>query len=211
MSVLSIDTAAPVVGAAVLGGGRWEQRILRGADVALANALTELVADREISLVCVSVGPGAFTSLRVGVAAALGFALARGIPVLPVGSLQARALLAPKGPVLSILDGRKAKAYAQSFQDAAPIDLGLDLPPEQAIERAVMASGVGFTAVGEGAQVWRDQILAAGGEIHLDPTRAPVVEMGEYAWKHRAQAQSPLALRLEYLRAPDAKLPTPRA
>ena len=211
MSVLSVDTSAPVVGAAVHGGGSWQQRILRGADVALAVAMADLVGDREISLVCVAVGPGAFTSLRVGVAAALGFAVARGIPVLPIGSLQARALLVPSGPVLAILDGRKSKAYAQSFLDGAPLDLGQDLPPEQAIERAVLSSGPKFVAVGEGAEVWRDQIQAAGGSLASDPCRAPVVEMAEYAWKHRAQARSPQAVRLEYLRDADAKLPTPRA
>lgn len=211
MSVLCLDTAAPVVGAAVQSGGSWQQRILRGADVALAVAMAELVQDQEISLVCVSVGPGAFTSLRVGVAAALGFAVARGIPVLPISSLHARALLVPKGPVLAILDGRKSKAYAQSFLDGAPVDLGLDLPPDQAIERAVEASGSGFVAVGEGAEVWREQIQSAGGSISSEPCRSPVVEMAEYAWKHRAQALSPQAIRLEYLRDADAKLPTPRA
>lgn len=211
MSVLSVDTSAPVVGAAVLGGPSWEQRILRGADVALAQAMAELVQGQEISLVCVSVGPGAFTSLRVGVAAALGFALARGIPVLPVSSLQARALLVPTGPVLAILDGRKSKAYAQSFLDGAPLGVGLDLPPERAIQRAVETSGAGFVAVGEGAEVWCEQIQAAGGRITSKPSRSPAPEMAEYAWKHRAQALSPQAVRLEYLREADAKLPKPRA
>lgn len=211
MSVLSVDTAAPVIGVAVQGAGSWEQRILRGGDAALATAMAELLAGQEISLVCVSVGPGAFTSLRVGVAAALGFAVARGIPVLPISSLQARALLAPKGPTLAILDGRKSKAYAQSFLDGVPIGQGLDLLPEQAIARAVETSGAGFLAVGEGAEVWRDQIQAAGGSVSPEPCRSPVVEMAQYAWKHRAQARSPQAIRLEYLRDADAKLPTPRA
>ncbi|MFT5587430.1 MAG: tRNA threonylcarbamoyladenosine biosynthesis protein TsaB [Cognaticolwellia sp.] len=211
MSVLSVDTAAPVVGAAVLGGKSWEQRILRGADVALAQAMVELLEGQQVSLVCVSVGPGAFTSLRVGVAAALGFAVARGIPVLPIGSLQARALLVPIGPTLAILDGRKAKAYAQSFQDAAPIGPGADLPPDQAIQGALETLGAGFLAVGEGAEVWSAQIQAAGGTVSSDPCRSPVVEMAEYAWKHRAQAVSPQAVRLEYLREADAKLPTPKA
>ncbi len=211
MSVLSVDTAAPVVGAAVLGGRSWEQRILRGADVALAEAMVDLLKGQQVSLVCVSVGPGAFTSLRVGVAAALGFAVALGVPVLPINSLQARALLAPKGPTLAILDGRKAKAYAQSFQDCVPMGPGADLPPEQAIQRALETSGAGFYAVGEGAEVWRAEIQAAGGRVSSEPCRSPVVEMAEYAWKHRALAVAPQAVRLEYLREADAKLPTPRA
>lgn len=206
MSLLCIDTAAPVVGAA-LGTESWEQRILRGADVALAQALAELLKGQEPAAVCVSVGPGAFTSLRVGVAAALGFAVARGLPVIPVSSLQARAWRLPRGPVLSILDGRKSKAYAQCFQDGAPVDQGADLAPEHAIARALQTLGAGFQAVGEGAEVWRAQIEAAGGRVTANATSSPVAAMAEYALERGRAPISPQALRLQYLREADAKLP----
>lgn len=206
MSLLCIDTAAPVVGAA-LGDSAWERRILRGADVALAQALAELLQGQQPDAVCVSVGPGAFTSLRVGVAAALGFAVARGLRVVPVSSLQARAWLVPQGPVLAILDGRKSKAYAQCFHDGLPVDEGADLPPEQAIARALETLGAGFQAVGEGAEVWRAEIEAAGGRVTARPTSSPVAAMAEYALSSGADPIAPQALRLKYLRDADAKLP----
>ena len=81
MAVLGIDTAGPVVGAAVWserGVRLWSQRITRRANSVLLPAMAELLSDTAVDLVAVSVGPGAFTGLRVGVSAALGVALAWG-------------------------------------------------------------------------------------------------------------------------------------
>ena len=199
--LLSVDTAGPVIGAAC-GSGHFSQRIVRGADAVLTPALAELIEGIQVSGVVVSVGPGAFTGLRVGVAAALGLAVALGVPVLPVSSLRARAaLVAPAGRVLALLDGRKGRAYAALYQDGSLQGEEQDVPPQVAIAQA----GGDFLAIGEGALVWRSLIQEAGGRVDPDAGRSPahaMLTLGELL-----QPQRPEALRIRYIRAPDAKKP----
>lgn len=210
MTLLGVDTAGPVVGLALLHQGQvrsWSARVVRGADALLTPALAELLQGIDhLDAVAVSVGPGAFTSLRVGVATALGVAQARGCPVVQVGSLEARAAMAGPGRVLALLDGRKGRAYAALFQDGRPLGEVLDQPPEQ-----VCAVQAPFVAVGEGAQVFSEQVLAAGGSVHPQATHSPAEALVRLAAERLDDAVSPLAVRLRYVRAPDAKKPKPRS
>ena len=207
-TVLAIDTAAPVVGAALLHRGElrsWSQRIVRGSDAVLTPALAELLDGVDhLDAVAVAVGPGAFTSLRVGVAHALGLAVARGCPVVQVSSLEARAR-AVGGRVLALLDGRKGRAYA-GFYAPALVGEERDLPPQEALE---LAEGP-FVAHGEGAEVWRDLVLAAGGTLGADPTASPAPALARLGAERITAAVPPVAVELRYLRAPDAKLPGSR-
>lgn len=86
--VLGIDTAGPVVGAALIGPNlerTWSERVVRGADAVLIPAIARLLEGAPaLSAVAVSIGPGAFTSLRVGVSTALGFAMSSGVDVVCV-------------------------------------------------------------------------------------------------------------------------------
>ena len=200
--ILAIDTAGPVIGAAV-GDRLFEQRVVRGADAVLTPAIASLIEGVELTAVAVSVGPGGFTSLRVGVAHALGIALARNVPVIPVSSLAARAALA-EGRVLALLDGRKQKAYAAFHVDGQDVSGERDLPPAEAI---ALASGA-FVAVGEGALVWRAEIEAAGGAVVEDAGRSPARALARIA--RDLPRVPPAAVRLRYLRDADAKLPKGR-
>lgn len=217
--VLGIDTAAPVIGAALwLGdhaGPTWQLRAVRGADVALLPAVQALLADLEgrglrLDRVAVTVGPGAFTGLRVGVATALGLAVARGLPVVPIDALAVRAAMAggpetptPETPVLALLDARKGKVYAGLFSLTgdvpAPLQPAMDLPLDE-----VLPAGP-FLAVGEGAVPYAAQIQAAGGVVHpeADASAAPAVaRLGA-----RLPALDAGAVALRYLRDADAVPP----
>jgi len=176
----------------------------------LAEALSGMMKDvSSVDLVVVSVGPGAFTSLRVGVATALGLALAQDCPVLGVSSLEARAqMVGGEGRVLALLDARKSRAYGGAFEwtetGMMPMGNEQDLAPEQAV---LLAGRGGFKAVGEGALVWADLVAGAGGQVVDEPERSPAAWMAENAWERRSQAVSPGEIRLRYLREPDAKKP----
>ncbi len=213
-TVVAIDTAGPLVGAAVSVGGEtrtWSERVVRGADAVLGEALALMMSDvQSVELVVVSVGPGAFTSLRVGVATALGLAMAQECPVLGLSSLEARAqMLEGDGRVLALLDARKSRAYGGAFQwtkeGLKPMGEEQDLVPEEAV---LLAGSDGFRAVGEGAVVWRELVVAAGGRVVSDPERSPVGWMASNAWSRRSQSVSPGEIRLRYLRDPDARKPS---
>ena len=205
--VLGIDTAAPVVGAALVGAGApraWSERVVRGADAALLPAIDDLLRGARLDAVAVSCGPGAFTSLRVGVAAALGVALARGVPVVSVSSLEARARAVGAGRVLALLDARKGRAYAALFEGGHRVGDERDVPPESAIG---LAAGAPFLATGEGAVVWRSAVEAAGGEVVSAPAASPAATVALLGAARLAEAVAPAAVRLNYIRPSDAVPP----
>ena len=213
---LGIDTAGPVVGLALWAAGssaplaHRSARAVRGADGIIATALSELlrIADASppgLRRVAVTVGPGAFTGLRVGVATALGLALSRDLPVVGISSLRARAALVTAPVVLSLLDGRRDKVYCCSYDTGVfpprPLSDERDIPLTQACPAAP------FLAVGEGASVYREAIVAAGGVLAQDPTRSCAAQVARLAWAVDAPLHDPLSVRLNYIRPPDARLP----
>lgn len=120
---LAIDTAAPRLQLGLLlADGRVDISI---DDIATGHA--ELLFERlaallerngvsyaDLGRIVVTTGPGSFTGLRIGLSAARGFGLARGLPVVGVPSLLALSLSAT-GPVDVLVDARRDEAYFQSF------------------------------------------------------------------------------------------------
>lgn len=204
--LLAIDTATPVVGVGLRAPDGvehlWSERATRGADTLLLPALERLLRVARPERVVVSVGPGAFTGLRVGVAAAMGLAFSLGVGVVPVSSLRARAALAPAGGrVLALLDGRKGRAYAALY---APDQVAEehDIPPAEAV---ALAGGLPFVATGEGALVWRAEVEGAGGTVWPDADACPL--QGLFALGAAGVPVPPEAVTLHYIRPSDAQLP----
>ena len=223
MRVLAIDTAGPVVGAARSGPEGtlvWSARLTQGADGQLLPALAALLGVGEgpslgewsgtgapgpVDLVAVSVGPGAFTGLRVGVAAALGVALARGLKVVPLSSLAARAAMVSGARVLAVLDAKKSRVYAGLFDTSAWPPVALS--PEVDLDPAEVWPEAPFLAVGEGAVVHSAAMEAAGGALVEGAEAPPVAVMTRLAAEGAAEALDPGEIALRYLRAADAKVP----
>lgn len=207
--VLGIDTAGPVVGAAIWHPGwveSWSARIVRKADGALMPAIAELLASvGSIDLVAVSTGPGAFTSLRVGVSMALGIAMTRGVPVVAVSSLAARAAAAGQARTLALLDARKGRVYAGLFDATEPLPRLIGDEQDAALK--TLLPDTPFVAVGEGAVVFSELITAAGGQVSPDAARCPADEVARIGMLLRDTALDPGEVALRYLRPPDATVP----
>jgi tRNA threonylcarbamoyladenosine biosynthesis protein TsaB len=206
--VLVVDTAGPVIGVAYRNDHQqeyWSQRIVRGADGVLIPKIAEFASRYEIGWVGVSVGPGAFTGLRVGVASALGFAFARGCPVIPLSSLQIRAAIVRTEMTLALLDARKGRVYAQFFDTRPVVPIALS----EAVDISLDALDVpiSFHAVGEGVDRYRKELEELSAEIPLDACRSPGLEAAEIAWELKDTALSPEEVQLNYIRPPDAKIP----
>ncbi len=204
--ILAIDTclfacsAAVVQDGAVLAG-RVEP-MSRGHQERLAPLVAEVMAEAggvgfdQLDRIAVTVGPGSFTGLRVGLAFAKGLSAALAIPAVGVGSLE--ALAQPhKGRVFAVLDAKRGQVYLQAFADGAAVSAPDALPIETAAARvAELAPDI---LVGTGAALLAQMRPSAQAIAvdHADP--AAIAALGA--------SRSPVPPRPLYLRAPDAKLP----
>lgn len=212
MIVLAIDTAGPVIGVALRtpsGTSVRTERVDRGSETRLAPWAQALAAEAGVRLgdidgVALSIGPGAFTGLRVGLATGLGLAIAAGVPVWATDSLTPRAgRLGGDGVVM--LDARKGRVYAARYAGGARVAEPADVPPEQALAGLTAP----FRATGEGALVYRSLVEAAGGAVVAgadDPAVAVLAALGATALG-RGEGRDPVAVRPLYLRDADATPP----
>ena len=143
---LAIDTAAPRLQLGLLlADGRVDvsvDEIATGHAELIFGRIAELLARNgldytDLARVVTTTGPGSFTGLRIGLSAARGIGLARGIPVVGVSSLAALSLGAD-GPSTVLLDARRGEAYFQTFAGAAqPVTRG-DLLPMAIAQAAIL-------------------------------------------------------------------------
>lgn len=125
--ILGIDTSGGQCAVALVDGERaWRraQPMQRGHAEALMPMIAAILAEAGASFagltrIGVCTGPGSFTGIRVGVAAARGLALGLGVPAVGVSRLEALAAQAAAGrPAVVLVAGPQGAAYAQDF-DAA--------------------------------------------------------------------------------------------
>lgn len=91
---------------------RSEDLLLNISDLLAKNRIHQ----KQIDLICVSLGPGSFTGVRVGLATAKGLALGIGCECLGVQTLEALAASAEKeGKVRSVISGGRSEAFYQDF------------------------------------------------------------------------------------------------
>src|SRR5690348_9361970 len=217
MRVLAIDTALEACSAAVLDTERRgvlaseSQPMVRGHAEALMPLIARVMAQAGLRMtaldrIAVTVGPGSFTGLRVGVAAARGIALAAAKPAIGLTTLAAYA--APHVaadetlPLLAAIDARHDHVYMQLFGAGGRTLIAPRLAPLRDAVRAATAGPARL--VGSAAQ-----LIALAWPVDeppppvVDPARAP--DINWIAHLGAAAMESSHPPKPLYLRAPDAQ------
>jgi len=224
VKVLALETSGSDVGAAVADEGGLLSSLTARAGRRHAELLHPMVEEAcrladtsldELDAVAVDVGPGLFTGIRVGLAAAKGFALGLGVPLVPLTSLEilAAALepLRQSGsvvvPVVDLRRGEVAWAIAEAGEPLFPPRLS---PPEVAaaeVERRV-ADGARVVLAGDGARRYAElfsiEAVVAGAELAAPPVASLAVRAVS-ALAVGAVAD-PVVVEPLYLREPDARI-----
>lgn len=204
MTILAVDTALEACAAGVARpGGEPVVRseiIGRGHAERLFGLIAEVMAEAGVSIgaidrFAVTVGPGSFTGIRVGIAAIRGFALATGKPAIGFSTLAVHAAsartIAGDRPVMATLGAKGGEVFAQLFDGrGAPLTAPSVGLPEAFAHDALRA---GALLAGSGA----DAIAATAAGAGL-------------AIVHRASAPDMRALLLLAADAPGAGMSPPR-
>jgi len=161
----------------------------------------------------VSIGPGSFTGLRVGLAFAKGLAWAGRVPLAPVPTLEALAWVAEAAPgsrVCAAIDARKGEIYAALFT-IGPTGAPVRETPDRAWNAHDLAARLpdGTIVVGD-ADVEYGDVLGVRAHLRPGATHPPrggvVARLG--AARLRLGGHQPLdALEPVYVRPADATLP----
>lgn len=162
MNILAVDTAGKTAGVAVMQDGRLLYECTLAAGLTHSETLMPLIDTAlqltgltcaDIDLYGVNAGPGSFTGLRIGLAAAKGLAFARNTPCAAVSTLEALAAgQVGEGTVVCALDARRAQVYWAAFDLATHTRLAEDdAAPVTALEDFVKNCKKPVFFVGDGA------------------------------------------------------------
>jgi tRNA threonylcarbamoyladenosine biosynthesis protein TsaB len=224
MIVLAIETATregsvavvndDVILAARAGEAARPHAARLPGDALEALAVAGLTLD-DVSMLAVCLGPGAFTGLRVGIAAAQGLAFAMSSPIVGISALEALALHAlddgSADDVAGVwMDAARGEVFAARYtQDhasptrLAPVDEPVSARPEVVRSRWHVEGRAVTRWIGDGAVRYRAH-LPEDADLRTSPLLAPLV--GRLAIARRGEAGAPHALRPLYVRPPDAEL-----
>ena len=172
------------------------------------------VTANDLNLLAVTVGPGAFTGLRIGLATARGIALAANVPCLGLTTTEVIAHAVntdmwQQGTLLVSIDSKRTDIYVQAFQ------LGLaPLKKPIAIDPAALGDWLKdvprpIHVVGDAKQKATSALIRSGHEPitiekHDAPDGSVMAELASQRWTCGDILEAPVPL---YLRPPDAKLP----
>ena len=227
MNILALDTTLGACSAAVARGGGGAPEVFSAYELrdrehaeSIVPMITRVMDEAGLSYdaldaIAVTTGPGTFTGVRVGVATARGLALATGLPLIGVTSLEVMAHLALEqlesvpDTLGIVVDARRGEVYVALFDKAGEVILGpVALTPEQAVD-ALPGKGHVALACG-GGELVAQAALTKGLtiETHLPDLQPHAAKLASMALT-RPPAEGPL--HPLYLRPPDAKPQTGKA
>ncbi|WP_156256567.1 tRNA (adenosine(37)-N6)-threonylcarbamoyltransferase complex dimerization subunit type 1 TsaB [Sandarakinorhabdus oryzae] len=162
MTILALSTSSPALSIALVDGrqvlARHHELIGRGHAEALVPAIADLLAGRRADAIIVDIGPGSYTGIRIGIAAARALGLAWGVPVHGVSAcalVAAQAFAADPAleAVLALIDAGRGQAAG------AVVRRDLAVPLAGLVRTLAGATAV----VGAGAA-----LLPGAAPLHLD-------------------------------------------
>lgn len=123
MNLLAIDTSTEYLSLAVMRNGKIAAKMHKKAAMAHSSLLVPMIAKvlkkaklilKDLDGFAISIGPGSFTGLRIGVATVKGLAMALDRPIVTVPTLDviAENIKGFRGTICPVLDARKKKVYA---------------------------------------------------------------------------------------------------
>ena len=220
MKVLAFDSSGSACSAAVRDGERLIAREFARMETGQAERLVPMIADAmaaadldfdALDLIAVTLGPGAFTGVRIGIATAEGLALATGLPALGLTSFEAVAAAVPPAlragrSLIVAIESRREELYLQAFDEAgAPRAAGAlvaedawrgSLPPG-----ALLLAGDGAARLAVALGDGRD-ITCAPAPGLIDASDLAALALRRWQARPVAEPLAPI-----YLRAPDTTLP----
>ena len=225
MTILAMDTATIVSSVAVA----TKERVLAEltAETRFTHSETLVVnieevlrlADvkrEELSAVAVSLGPGSFTGLRIGLAAAKAIAYALSIPLVGVPTLEvlAAACPSPGAVVAPLIDAQKGNAYFSLYRYterglACEKEVSVSSPQEIVETIAEVKSPV--TIAGDFARKMVQRGVELPGNATLAPIthimpRAALVAARAIVWLENGEGKSPMELEPIYVRRSEAEV-----
>ena len=224
MKILAIDSSAGPVSAAVIGDGVLMASAYGNTHLTHSQTLLPMVEDmlkngaltlEDMEALAVSVGPGSFTGVRIGVAAVKGLAFSLNKPCAAVSTLEAMAenVTAFEGMVICAMDARRQQIYNAVF-DCHGGRL-IRRCEDRAIALEVLAQELARETcekivVGDGAGLCHTYLLAQGISCRMAPAgslyqRASGVGLAAQRMVEQGRTVTPQALRPVYLRLSQAE------
>jgi universal bacterial protein YeaZ len=192
MLILAFDTATSVATSALVRDGdvlgervSTAVRVLEDVDALLRAAQVE---PSELDALAVGIGPGSFTGVRMGLAAARGIAFAVGLPVAGVSTLAALAAGAPDA--VAVIDAKRREVFVRQGGEIVAL-------PAAAFEAP------GRVCVGDGAVRYREHLERTGATVPPDDSELHVPHARFHALLARDFGSADIVEPV-YIRAPDA-------
>ncbi|MGD1972487.1 MAG: tRNA (adenosine(37)-N6)-threonylcarbamoyltransferase complex dimerization subunit type 1 TsaB [Desulfobacterales bacterium] len=223
MKILALDTATQSCSVAIIDGEQLLAELTRANVKTHSRHLMDLIetvclaADlsvRDMDGFAVTIGPGSFTGLRIGISTIKGLAFSLSKPVAGVSSLEALAWQCAQSAYLicPLLDARKKEVYAGRYRFKNN-KLKRDIA-ESVVSPAEAVSGIREPClfVGNAAQIYRGNISAKLGELaHFASPAQHTIRASSIAWLsmsgfQRKQTEDVALLVPHYIRKPDAEI-----
>ena len=184
MRVLGIDSSTPGCSVALLNNDTivsertadpkpsYSKYLLQMVDQVLTEGKSRL---DDVDGFAVTIGPGSFTGLRIGVSLLKGFVLATGKPFVGINSLEALAstLHSQKYPICTTLDARKSEVYAAVFESQKdglhPLLKESALSPEDLCRKIKTPT----LFIGNGVERYREIFKESLGALFMEPETQP--------------------------------------